>query len=293
MKRIISLLLLITMSPLSALANVEIANANNDTLTQNKEKIFLYKKPMPIEDELVKSDSFPKIFPVYVKDNEPITDELIQTYEQSSGATIKLWARKKGTYTKPTIDDELINSKFKDKFGSISILKKKNKVKIEDNFAKNNIDIKNITITKAKNCYDFTKAQIPVQLKIIKNLTTKNNVLEGDKILFKTMEDVVVNGINLPKGTKVVGRVETVSESDKMGTPANIIVDNFYVKENPNICFYGNISKTGANRSLWVYPLYQAGNLVLYVAGFVFVPIHGGHAKLLTSDTYTVFYETH
>ena len=43
MKRIISLLLLITMSPLSALANVEITNANNDTLTQDKEKISLYK----------------------------------------------------------------------------------------------------------------------------------------------------------------------------------------------------------------------------------------------------------
>ena len=80
MKRIISLLLLITMSPLSALANVEIANVNNDTLTQNKEKISLYKKPMPIEDELVKSDSFPKIFTVYVKDNEPITDELMNNH---------------------------------------------------------------------------------------------------------------------------------------------------------------------------------------------------------------------
>lgn len=293
MKKIISLLLLISLSPLSVFANLGIINTDNNGVVQNEEKISLYKKTVPIEDELIKSDTFPKICPIYLKNNEPITDELIEDYEQSSNATIKLWARKKGTYTKPIIDDELINTKFKDKFGSISILKKKNKVRIEDNFAKNNIDIKNITITKAKNCYDFTKTQIPVQLKIIKNLTTKNNILEGDNILFKTMEDVVVNGINLPKGTKVVGRVETVSESDKMGTPANIVVDNFYVKENPEICFYGNISKTGANRSIWVYPLYQAGNLILYVAGFVFVPIHGGHAKLLTSDTYTVFYETH
>ena len=76
-----------------------------------------------------------------------------------------------------------------------------------------------------------------------------------------------------------------------MGTPANIVIDNFYVEKNPEICLYGNISKTGANRALWVYPLYQAGNITLYAAGFVFVPIHGGHAKLNTNETYTVFYE--
>ena len=91
-----------------------------------------------------------------------------------------------------------------------------------------------------------------------------------------------------------------------MGTPFNIVIDNFNVKnpeveneeinkpeENNSIRFHGTISKSGANRAVWVYPLYQAGNLVLYVAGFAFVPIHGGHAKLLTSETYTVYYETH
>ncbi|MCM1265317.1 MAG: hypothetical protein NC200_03875, partial [Candidatus Gastranaerophilales bacterium] len=244
------------------------------------------------EDELINSDKFPKIMPVYIKDEAPITDELVDTYQQS-GATIKLWARKQGEYQKITIDDELVNTKLKDKVNALSILKKKQKVSIEDEFVKNAIDLKNVTVIKAKNCYDFTKTQIPVQLKIIKNLTTKNGILEGDSILFKTVKDVVLNGQNLPKGTNIVGRVEMVSESDKMGAPANIVIDNFYVKGRPEISFYGNISKSGANRSLWVYPLYQAGNLVLYVAGFVFVPIHGGHAKLSTNETYTVFYETH
>jgi len=290
LKRVVSLLLLISVIQFSVLPAV-FAYENTDRTAEN-EKVSLYNKPAPIEDELIKSDNFPKIQPVYIKESEPITDELMENYERS-GATIKLWARKKGDYVKTSIDDELVTPKFRAKAGAVSILKLRHCAKIEDNFAKNNIDLKNLTITKAKNYYDFTKAQIPVKLKIIKNLTTKNNILEGDQILFKTIEDIMVNGITLPKGTKIVGRVETVSESDKMGTPANIVIDNFYVKNNPDICFYGNISKTGANRSLWVYPLYQAGNLVLYVAGFVFVPIHGGHAKLLTSETYTVFYETH
>ena len=62
-----------------------------------------------------------------------------------------------------------------------------------------------------------------------------------------------------------------------MGTPFNIVIDNFNVKdpevnnENDNsIRFHGTISKAGANRAVWVYPLYQAGNLVLYVAGFAY-----------------------
>lgn len=279
MKKIIAILIILIISPALTLAD----EVYNNRISLNKQ--------IPIEDEFIKSDKFPKIMPVYLKDDTPITDELIETFEQT-GQTIKLWARKKGEYIKTDIEDELVTNKFKDKAGK-SILKKKQKQNIEDEFVKNTIDLKNITVIKAKNCYDFTKAQIPIQLKIVKNLTTKNGIIEGDSILFKTVKDVMINGVNFPKGTKIVGRVEMVSESDKMGTPANIVIDNFYMKDKPEINLYGNISKAGANRSLWVYPLYQAGNFVLYVAGFVFVPIHGGHAKISTNEVYTVFYETH
>ena len=76
-----------------------------------------------------------------------------------------------------------------------------------------------------------------------------------------------------------------------MGTPESIQISNFYIP-NEGIELHGSISKTGANRSIWVYPLYQAGNITFYVAGFIFVPIHGGRVKLLTSEAFTVFYET-
>ena len=229
----------------------------------------------------------PEVIPVYVKNDAPIQDELFTKYEQSDKA-IKLWVRKKGAGLKNNIEDELVNKEYREK-AKLSI-KPAKKPKITDDFAPKT-DIGGLAATKARNVYDFTKEQIPVKLKILKNLTTKNGIIEGSQILFKTDEDVVLNGVKLPKGTKIAGRIETLSETDKMGTPANIIIDNFYVKNRPEICFYGCISKTGANRSIWVYPLYQAGNLVLYVAGFVFVPIHGGHAKLSTNETYTVFYE--
>ncbi len=280
MKRIILISLIIFLSQLNTFA--EGVNANQD-------KISLTSNTPKIEDEFVNSESFPKVLPQYVKQNDPIVDELAVPYKHS-GEVLKLWVRKDSVRNN-NINDELIDSEFISKSGS-SILRRKNKLSIEDNFANRHAHLKKARKIAIKTNYDFTKKQIPVQLKIIKNLTTKNKILEGDDILFKTVQEISINGEVLPKGTEVIGRVETISASDKMGTPANIIVDNFYVKDRPDICFYGNVTKTGANRSIWVYPLYQAGNIMLYVAGFVFVPIHGGHAKLLTSDTYTVFYET-
>lgn len=248
----------------------------------------------PIEDELIKNEKFKNILPVYATEKAPIVDEIIEPFQQA-GQTLILWAQKKGEKISTPIEDELITSNFKKK-NSTPLFLKKQKNLIEDTFVKNSIDLKNLTLLKRKNIYDFSKEQVPVELKVIRNLSTKRELKEGQVIVFKTIKDVVINGKVLPRGTKVSGKVEMVSESDKMGTPFNIVIDNFNIKNpenvNETINFHGTISKSGANRSMWVYPLYQAGNLVLYVAGFAFVPIHGGHAKLLTNETYTVFFET-
>lgn len=247
-----------------------------------------------IEDELLKNDKFKNIMPIYATEKAPIVDEIIEPFQQA-GQTLILWAQKKGEKISTPIEDELITSSFKKKNTTPFFLKKQKNI-IEDTFVKNSIDLKNLTLLKRKNIYDFSKEQIPIELKVIRNVSTKRDLKEGQTVVFKTIKDVIINGKVLPRGTKVTGKVEMVSESDKMGTPFNIVIDNFNIKNpentNDSINFHGTISKAGANRTIWVYPLYQAGNLVLYVAGFAFVPIHGGHAKLLTNETYTVFYET-
>ena len=252
-------------------------------------------KNMPIEDELIKSEKFLNITPVYLQEKAPIVDEIVEPFQQA-GETLMLWAQKKGERISTPIEDELLTSGFKNKNKRVLFHKNRKNI-IEDTFAKNTLDIKKLSFINRKNLYDFSKEQIPIELKVIRNLSTKRDLREGQTITFKTIKDVVIDGKILPRGTKVTGKVEMVSESDKMGTPFNIVIDNFNIKDPQNedsaITLQGTISKTGANRTLWVYPLYQAGNLVLYVAGFAFVPIHGGHAKLLTNETFTVYYETH
>lgn len=266
------------------------------------ESVKISSQYPPIEDELIKSEKFNGVNPVYLQDKAPIVDDVVEPFQQA-GKTLMLWAQKKGERVSTPIEDELVTNVFKRK--NTKNFFKKAKSPIEDTFARSSLDIKKISILKKKETYDFTKEQVPIELKVIRNISTKRELKEGKTITFKTVNDVVINGKVLPRGTKVTGKVELVSASDKMGTPFNIVIDNFNVKnpeveneeinkpeENNSIRFHGTISKSGANRAVWVYPLYQAGNLVLYVAGFAFVPIHGGHAKLLTSETYTVYYET-
>lgn len=244
-----------------------------------------------IIDELVQGKTFNKNTEKIQKNNSLIEDELVSSNEViGSKLNIRIMMNK---IIKEEIQDELIDSHFISK--NLSNSKYKNNIKnsIEDEFAKKVIDKTKLTIIKTKNKYNFAKKQIPIKLQIAKKFNAKDGVKEGNFLEFKTISDAIINNIKLPKGTSVIGRIETVSKSDKMGVPESIVIDNFYVKQKPEINFYGYISKSGANRTIWVYPLYQAGNILLYVAGFVFVPIHGGHVKFSTDEIYTVYYETY
>ena len=140
--------------------------------------------------------------------------------------------------------------------------------------------------------YDFTKKEIPIQIKIAERLKSTRGILEGYTIPFVAQHDFEINGKKYESGTTILGRVETISASDKMGVPESLKISNFYIQDGEEeINLHGTISKNGANRSIWVYPLYQAGNITFYVAGFVFVPIHGGRAKVSTSEAFTVVFE--
>lgn len=248
-----------------------------------------------IEDELLKSKHFfKKVKPIQVKSNKPITDELLDAYidKDNDGVNdlFKLNIYKQGEYNEESIGDELLSPEFIENASKQIIVKKE----IPDEyFIEKNIDTSKVRRVKAKTKYDFTKKQIAIKIKIAKHLKSTKGSLEGGTIPFIAIHDFKINGKNYKEGTEILGRIETISSSDKMGVPECIKIDNFYINdEGQEINLHGSVSKTGANRSIWVYPLYQAGNICFYVAGFVFVPIHGGRAKLSTEETFTVFYET-
>lgn len=242
-----------------------------------------------IEEELLQNNSF--------KNNQetsaniqkgPITDELLNP-DLYKDVPFKLSAYTNKYEDEPIKDELLEDSGFIAGIGNYVLPEK---YVTDEYFIEKNIDLSKVRKITSKNKYDFTKKLIPIQIKISEQLKSTREILEGSTIPFIAQHDFEINGKKFDKGTKILGRVETISESDKMGTPESIKISNFYIPDKEEIDLSGSISKTGANRSIWVYPLYQAGNICFYVAGFVFVPIHGGRAKLLTSESFTLFYET-
>jgi len=229
--------------------------------------------------------------PVFSQNTEPIKDELLDpaTYSDGNSSLFKLGIYEKGEYHYIPIEDELIDGDFISNASNFTMPEKEHP---DDFFFEKIIDSSKVRKIKPKTKYDFTKPQIPVHIQLANHLKSTKGLLEGSTIPFIATHDFEIKGKRFEKGTKVFGRVETISASDKMGVPESLKIDNFYIDDNgKEINLYGSISKNGANRSIWVYPLYQAGNITLYVAGFVFVPIHGGRVKLSSDESFTIYYE--
>lgn len=126
---------------------------------------------------------------------------------------------------------------------------------------------------------------VPVQIKIKSDLTTKSQPEEGEYLKFETVSDVKFKNHFYPKGTLVQARVENVSMNQAMGVPADLIIGSFKLG---NTVLEGEVKKTGANRSLWVYPC-TYGGMMFFGAGLLFMPIRGGHAKIKTTETFTLY----
>jgi hypothetical protein len=251
--------------------------------------VFALENKVSINDELLQYDSIKNSAQISKKKiNTPIVDELLNTASYKD-APFKLNAYV-NKYANPPIKDELLEDnlfKSKSKEPVIS-----DKIVQDEYFIEKSIDLKKVRRIKPKTKYDFTKKQVPIKIKIAEQIKSTRQISEGSIIHFVAEHDFEINGKNYCSGTTILGRVETISASDKMGTPESIKISNFYIPEAQEIELYGSISKNGANRALWVYPLYQAGNILLYAAGFAVVPIHGGRVKLSPSESFTVFYET-
>ena len=161
--------------------------------------------------------------------------------------------------------------------------------KITDDFAQENLQGKKSKV-KINTNYDYTSLDKTI-LKInpTKTISSTKKFKEGEEVSFITKNDIKINSTLIPKGSIIIGRIETISPNGLRGVPSQLIIDNFYLKSNPDIYFVGTIDKTGARRYLWVYPT----SVILtpfFGIGCLLCLVKGGHAKITKRQTFEIFY---
>lgn len=122
-----------------------------------------------------------------------------------------------------------------------------------------------------------------IKISPIKNYSTDDNLKVGEYIDFILVEDKNLNGVFYKKGTNIKARIENISLNQIYGVPADIVLSNFTFDD--KVFFDATISKTGANRAIWVYPTTVGLSAILGV-GLLFIPIRGGHAKLKKKEVF-------
>ena len=204
---------------------------------------------------------------------------------------------------KPVSEPKIVDEFVPQVLGNKESVHTKKFVPIEDTFAEMNtnknaalfsqskiveklpaVDKKTIGISKP---VVFTgENATPIKIRIKRNFSTKQEIDEGDYIEFETISEVKIKDKVYPPKTTVKARVETISPNKPWGVPADLTVGNFSIE---NHSLKGEINKTGANRSLWLYPTAYA-TTVFFGVGFLLIPIHGGHAKINNQQVFTIHY---
>ena len=124
-----------------------------------------------------------------------------------------------------------------------------------------------------------------IKVKIKNFYTTKNKMQEGETLEFITLNDIKIKNKFYPKNSIVKARIETISQNKSYGVPADVVIGNFMLD---NHILSGEISKVGANRSLWLYPTVCITSC-FFGLGLLLIPIRGGHAKVIPAETYTLY----
>ncbi len=132
--------------------------------------------------------------------------------------------------------------------------------------------------------------RIPIYLSITDEISTKDGLIDGQELEFRAQKDVIYkNHTILKKGDIVKGHLEMVVTAGMNGFPAEIVVDNFDIPNIKQSQLISNYVKKGQNRCLWVFPLKWSLTFIPFVGSLTNL-IMGGHAKIKTTDTITLYY---
>lgn len=139
--------------------------------------------------------------------------------------------------------------------------------------------------------YDYSSTtKIPIKLAITENIKSENQVFEGQTLNFWVKNNVLYNNkLLIKKNTPVSARVETTIKSGMNGIPAHIILGNFEIENIDKLKLSNFYEIKGQDRSLIVFPLKWALT-ILPPSGSLTNFIKGGHAKLKTNDSITIYY---
>jgi len=139
--------------------------------------------------------------------------------------------------------------------------------------------------------YDYSSTYaICIELSPQKELSTKEGIIEGERIPLKVLHDVYDGEKLLIKAGELAhARVETVITAGMNGFPAEIILNNFEIPGISSSKIMSEYSKCGQNRCLWVYPLKWALT-PLPPTGSLTNLIYGGHAKIKSTDIVKIHY---
>ena len=148
-----------------------------------------------------------------------------------------------------------------------------------------------LTITTFASAQDFSSTySIPIEMNILEEISTKNDILEGSILKFKIVKDVKYNDKTIVKrGEIVTGKVETIISKGMNGFPAEIILDNFEIPEINKNQLISTYTKKGLNLCLFVYPLKWALTPIPGVGSLTNF-IMGGEAKIKPNDTIIIQY---
>lgn len=139
--------------------------------------------------------------------------------------------------------------------------------------------------------YDFTSTKaIPIELSPLTELSTKDGIVEGERINLILLKDVYYNGQLIVKKNEIAtAKVETSITAGMNGFPAEIILGDFNIPGIKSSKLIDNYSKLGQNRCLWVYPLKWALTPIPPTGSLTNL-IHGGDAKLKNTDIVKIYY---
>lgn len=139
--------------------------------------------------------------------------------------------------------------------------------------------------------YNFESTySVPIKLGIIEQISTKDNLSEGQIIQFKVLQDTYCKRRTiLKKGQIVTAKIETIITSGMNGFPAEIILGNFEIPNLEKSKLMDSYTKKGQNRCFWVYPLKWSLTIIPFVGSLTNL-IMGGHARIKTTDVITIYY---